>query len=85
MRHTKLVQKELEELIDITCDICFKSCATQNMENYRCYEYATLMTDWGYGVPRDGESKTLHICFSCYENIEARFDIGPQAGRQDPQ
>lgn len=64
MKMTQVVSKPREEVIDILCDSCGKSCKDPNSGNY---EYLALMTNWGYGSKHDTESWSAQICEECAE------------------
>lgn len=72
MRKYKKVRKE--QLFDIICDICKKSCRTKcsDMANdASMVEYATLEAIWGYcSAGKDGERYTCEMCESCFDKVK---------------
>ena len=61
------VTREVEEIEDILCDICGKSCK-DNSSNL--YEFLTLHASWGYGSHRDCTTWDGEICESCSDKIK---------------
>lgn len=53
-----------DKLIDITCDICTKSCLPKDniVSNYECLE---ITSTWGFDSKKDGEKWVAHICEEC--------------------
>lgn len=73
MKVMKKVQKETEELDDIICDRCGKSCFDNNN-----FQYATLSADWGYGSKKDLEHHEAEICELCYDEVIILVGIKPK-------
>ena len=70
----KTVKKELDELDDVYCNICGKSCKKEMN-----FEYAYIIADWGYDSQKDLEVHEAHICEECYdEKILPLFKINPK-------
>lgn len=67
MRHIKNKRVTEPKLIDITCDICGKSCRDEMDMNY---EMICLQGDWGYCSQKDGTSWLCDICEDCADKIE---------------
>lgn len=66
MKVNKKEQVMREVVVDITCDICGKSCKKE------CgFEYASLesVDGWGYDSRKDGEVHEADICEECYDKI----------------
>ena len=55
--------KETEEISDIFCDACDKSCRLV----IGGFEYMTLDAYWGYFSRHDGKVWKAHICQDCAE------------------
>ncbi len=81
MKITKKVQKTIEELDDIKCNKCGKSCLNYpdmiNTVRTADYEFATLQAQWGYWSNKDDEAHESHLCEKCYDEIIATFKIPP--------
>lgn len=70
MRKYKKVLKD--ELEDVVCDVCGKSCVSGTLEAFGVgAEFAVLRADWGYGSRKDGESFMLEMCEDCFDKIVA--------------
>jgi hypothetical protein len=72
MKKTQILYQLQEVLLDISCDICGKSC--QRLLQYGSppicdYEYATLSATWGYDSKKDQEEHEFHICEDCYDKM----------------
>ena len=60
---------ETNELVEVTCDICGKSCKSD------CdFEYSSLIADWGFGSKHDGELWHYHFCMDCSEKLLVRIN-----------
>lgn len=66
MRKYKQVMKD--QLNDIVCDVCGKSCVKFN-DDPGCAEYATLEAFWGYWSKKDGEKFHNDFCEECFDKI----------------
>jgi hypothetical protein len=60
----KYVKKTIDDLDDITCDVCNQSC-----KKHHNIESATLSAYWGYDSKRDGETFDVDICESCFDKL----------------
>jgi hypothetical protein len=60
----KYVKKTIDDLDDITCDVCKSSC-----KKHYNIESATLSAYWGYDSKRDGEAFDIDICESCFDKL----------------
>jgi len=58
----KKIKKEIEEIKDIECDLCGKSCEAGY--GFECME---LHANWGFGSNKDLEEWTAHICEKCVD------------------
>ena len=67
MRHIKNKRVIEPKLIDITCDICGKSCRDEMDMNY---EMISLQGSWGYSSRRDGTTWLCDMCEGCAEKVE---------------
>ncbi len=54
------------KLVDVTCDVCGKSCRDKHDVNY---EHVTLKGSWGYGSGKDGTSWECEICEDCSDKV----------------
>ena len=75
----KILKKlPVEQVVDVTCDICQKSCRGS------CdMEFAELRAVWGYDSKCDGEMHECHMCEECYEKVVAFIDsLGGQVRRE---
>jgi hypothetical protein len=65
----KILRKvEKEEVADIMCDVCLKSCRDPNStcQNIEC---ATLKAVWGHDSNKDQEIHETHLCERCYDKV----------------
>lgn len=68
MRKYKKVLKD--ELDDVVCDVCGKSCVSGTLGAFGIgAEFAVLEADWGYGSRKDGDSFRLEMCEDCFDKI----------------
>ena len=67
MKKIKTTIKEIEEIEDVLCDICGKSCRDGYDMNY---EFSTLSASWGYGSHKDSERWYGEFCESCSDKIK---------------
>lgn len=74
MRKFKKVLKN--ELSDILCDICGKSCTNDcsSISDPPIMEYATLEAMWGYCSRKDGDSYKCEMCENCFDKVKAFID-----------
>ena len=63
---TEIKLIETEEVIDIICDMCGKSCAVHNTDDL---EFSRLSAEWGYNSSQDGETLEKYFCEDCTEKI----------------
>ena len=62
----EIVTKESEEITDIFCDICARSCKSSDYDmGYHGFEYMSLKANWGYGSNHDGEVWEAQVCERC--------------------
>lgn len=65
-------------LVDINCDVCGKSCKTDNRffdYSETKYEFATLNADWGYYSDSDGKSYSVDLCENCFYDTLAHLKL----------
>ena len=65
-------------LVDIKCDVCGKSCKTENNffdYSETEYEFATLDADWGYYSDSDGKSYNIDLCEDCFYDTLAHLKL----------
>jgi hypothetical protein len=68
MRKYKKVLKD--ELDDVVCDICNKSCIVDGcVQDPLMAEFAVLEASWGYCSKKDETQKRLEICEICYDKV----------------
>jgi len=75
MRKYKKILKD--ELDDVQCDICGKSCKNECSALVGVpsqAEYAILEGIWGYCSRRDGERFNCEMCEDCFEKVSAFID-----------
>jgi hypothetical protein len=75
MRKYKKILKD--ELDDVQCDICGRSCKNECssvVAGAGLAEYATLEGTWGYCSRRDGERFSCEMCEDCFEKVSAFID-----------
>lgn len=60
---TKKVQKEVEEVVDILCDCCGKSCKDEMGE----FQFMELKAYWGYGSNKDMTKWSAKVCEKCVD------------------
>jgi hypothetical protein len=63
MQVTEKKTKEVDEIVDITCDSCGKSCSKGEYG----FEYMELKTNWGYASKKDLETWSAHLCEKCVD------------------
>lgn len=59
---TKSVSRSVDEIDDILCDSCGKSCKMLG-----AFVYIPIVVKWGYGSKYDCEEWTAQICEACTE------------------
>ncbi len=76
MIKSEIMQREVEEVVNILCDICGTSCKSADID--RQWEYAYLSANWGYGSTMDGEAHRCHLCSSCYRKVQyfIEYELG---------
>lgn len=63
MIHTKKITKEVDEITDIICDCCGKTCKTNTG-----FEHMKLHAYWGYhSNGKDLEEWSAQICETCVD------------------
>ena len=74
MIKTKMVEKEVEELEDVTCDVCGISC----IKGQCGPEYVRIDKIWGFDSNKDGEIHKAEICEECWDRIVRTMEIRVQ-------
>lgn len=65
----KIIHKKVEDTVDITCDICGKSCR-DDLGGVPLFNYAEIKGEFGYGSKLDGKLLyDKHLCEDCYIKI----------------
>lgn len=59
-KYKKVLKEEIE---DVICDICSKSCKDY-MDNI---EIASLIAHWGYSSKKDTQQFEVHLCENCFD------------------
>lgn len=77
MLKTKKISKKVDDIVDIICDSCQKSC-NRDPKFDQCWEYATLKANWGYWSNKDEQHHEIHICERCYDFIITLMKIKPE-------
>ena len=67
MKHIRNKRVTEPKLIDITCDICGKSCRDKMDMNY---EMVSLAGSWGYCSQKDGQSWLCDMCEGCADRVK---------------
>jgi protein-arginine kinase activator protein McsA len=75
---TKLVEKEV--VTDVLCNKCGCSCKDYMDANHEHFNFnsAIIYPDFGYGSSYDMQVWEVHLCESCYAELESTFKIKPQ-------
>jgi len=65
----KNIKREVEEVHDVICDSCRKSCKTFLDKNNTTYnfEHMTLSALWGFSSNKDLERWEAHVCEKCVD------------------
>jgi hypothetical protein len=80
MEIVKMVTKKVEELFDIKCDCCGKSCNTEtHPDGSKSFEYMELKGHWGFNSKKDLEMWQAHLCEKCVDEKLGfiKFNITP--------
>jgi hypothetical protein len=70
-KYKKVLKNDLE---DVLCDICGKSCLDARYPDPLMAEFATLEANWGYLSKKDGEQLSLEMCESCFDKVKSHID-----------
>lgn len=77
MKVTKIVQKDVEEVDDLICNLCGETLkqiiSTDGMYNFCGLEEVSM--NCGYGSLNDGTTFTFSLCEKCVEELMSRFKI----------
>jgi uncharacterized cysteine cluster protein YcgN (CxxCxxCC family) len=65
MIQEKTIQVEKQEVVDVICDCCGKSCMREGMGGG--LEYMTMSAHWGFWSNKDLEKWTAQICEACVD------------------
>ena len=74
----KIIQQVMQDkVIDITCDICGKSCLDKGEMNL---EYAEISVPggWGFYSSKDMEYHECQMCENCYDKVKNFIEIDLQ-------
>jgi hypothetical protein len=66
MQKIEIVTLETQVTTDILCDMCGRSCKSQN----QLYEFATFKATWGFSSKRDMLNWHADLCESCSERVK---------------
>lgn len=61
-------KKQSLDVVDITCDICKKSCKVRSSEG-EYFEYSMLLAAWGPKAKRKLEQHSCEMCEDCHEKV----------------
>jgi len=67
MKTFELKRKKVEELKDIICDSCGKSCLIDTGLKFKNFEFMELKAEWRFGSKKDGEEWNAHLCEKCVD------------------
>lgn len=77
MKVTKIVQKDVEEVDDLICNLCGETLkqiiSTDGMYNFCGLEEVSM--NCGYGSLNDGTTFTFSLCEKCVEELMSRFKV----------
>lgn len=73
---------EKDEVSDIICDMCHRSCKRSIAEGCTTHEYMEVYAKWGYGSNKDMSKWEAHFCEECAEKID---DFVKKEGGQIPR
>ena len=71
MRIVKNKRVTEPKLVDITCDICGKSCRDNMNMNF---EMAGLRGHWGYCSRKDGTNWSCDMCEDCADRVRVLIE-----------
>lgn len=66
-----------DELEDVVCDVCGRSCSSDcsaAMGGGSAAEYATLEAAWGYCSRKDEERYLCEMCEDCFDRVRGFID-----------
>lgn len=70
MKIFKKVIGEVTKVDDVKCDLCEKSCKHYVYKAHANFNYAKVISEFGYGSKLDGmEFEEKYICEDCYLEI----------------
>lgn len=86
MKKIVKVEKIIDTVEDILCDMCGGSCKTPE-DGY--VNSANLSANWGYGSLQDGKSYNIDLCEKCFNKTIAalrgwRRQSGIKLTKNDP-
>ena len=65
----KTKKREVQEIVDILCDACGKSCKIEVEEAFPSFECAKLTASWGYYSRKDDTEWNKFLCEDCADFI----------------
>ena len=68
----KYKKKLKDELYDIVCDICGKTCIIE--QDVTMAEFATLEAIWGYYSRKDETRYSCEMCEDCFDKVSSFID-----------
>lgn len=74
MEHKEVKLKEVEEVVNISCNCCGKSCGVPGEPHTMVF--MTMQANWGYYSNKDLQSWKAHICEACVDEhfLHANFE-----------
>jgi len=74
MLHYRRIQREDQEITQITCNKCGKVYAKAESHP----DFTTIKNTYGYGSTKDGDKYVSHVCEPCMDAFYATFAVPPQ-------
>jgi len=65
-----------QELVYVRCNLCGVDIE-RDMAGY-FEDYVSIVKNWGYNSPYDGEVHSIDLCQNCYQSWVSKFIIAPQ-------
>jgi len=60
----------------LCCNLCGRDIAKDATGYYE--DHVSLIKNWGYHSPFDGEVHALVLCVDCYRGLVSQFEIKPK-------
>jgi len=67
---------KVPELSTVRCNYCGREVAKDKFGYLE--DYVSIVKDWGYNSPYDGEVHTIDLCVDCYKDWTSNFAIPPE-------